>query len=178
MLLFIVLKSTAVLGAAWLMTVLLRRRSAAGRHMVWTAAFAALLALPLLSVSLPVLSVPVGNLATSPGFLFQTSVSAGEQTVKGSSSRTSVARDAVPKTVDWRMWMMLIWAAGALAACAPMAAGWVAVWRLRRRARPFSDPDLCQAMLRSLGIRHPVEVLEAEAGCMPMTFGIVRSAVF
>src|SRR5437773_12294328 len=46
------LKSTWVLGAAWLVTLALRWRSAAARHLVWTAAAAALLALPLLSVSL------------------------------------------------------------------------------------------------------------------------------
>ena len=41
------LKSTLVLGAAWLITYLLRGRSAAARHTVWTAAAAALVALPL-----------------------------------------------------------------------------------------------------------------------------------
>src|SRR5580704_2241027 len=52
------LKGTAVLCAAYLAAFALRHRSAAARHMVWTAAFAALLALPLLSVSLPSLRVP------------------------------------------------------------------------------------------------------------------------
>src|ERR1035441_2448456 len=47
------LKSTLVLGAAWLMAYVLRGRSAAARHMVWTASAAALVALPFLSVGLP-----------------------------------------------------------------------------------------------------------------------------
>src|SRR5205085_587439 len=34
------LKSTLVLGAAWLITVLLRKRSAAARHVVWAAGIA------------------------------------------------------------------------------------------------------------------------------------------
>src|SRR5580692_4848602 len=51
-------KGTAVLCAAYLAAFALRHRSAAARHLVWTAAFAALLALPLLSVSLPSLRIP------------------------------------------------------------------------------------------------------------------------
>src|SRR5580692_9487315 len=52
------LKGTAVLCAAYLAAFALRHRSAAARHLVWTAAFAALLALPLLSVSLPSWRIP------------------------------------------------------------------------------------------------------------------------
>jgi len=55
------LKSTLVLGVAWIISTLLRRRSAAARHLVWTASAAALLALPLLSLMLPALRVRVAN---------------------------------------------------------------------------------------------------------------------
>src|SRR6476646_595180 len=55
----VALKSTIVLGAAWIVAFLLRSRSAAARHLVWTAAAAAVLALPLLSVSLPGIQLPV-----------------------------------------------------------------------------------------------------------------------
>src|SRR5580658_9736763 len=51
-------KGTAVLCAAYVAAFALRHRSAAARHLVWTAAFAALLALPLLSISLPSLRIP------------------------------------------------------------------------------------------------------------------------
>src|ERR1035441_7222186 len=55
------LKSTLVLGVAWLIAWLLRGRTAGARHMVWTAAAAALVALPLLTVALPALRVRVAN---------------------------------------------------------------------------------------------------------------------
>ena len=42
------LKGTVVLGAAWLVAFALRGRSAAARHLVWTAAAAAVLAIPFL----------------------------------------------------------------------------------------------------------------------------------
>src|SRR3954466_7982339 len=53
-------KSTVVLGVAWIAAFLLRGRSAAARHLVWTAASAAVLALPFLSASLPVIPLPGG----------------------------------------------------------------------------------------------------------------------
>ncbi len=61
----VALKSTAVLAAAWLITLFLRKRSAAARHLVWTAAAVAVLTLPILTVSLPALRLPISNATTS-----------------------------------------------------------------------------------------------------------------
>ena len=67
------LKSTLVLGAAWIITYLLRGRTAAARHMVWTAAAAALVALPLLTVALPGVRLRMANavLPADTGLVFQ-----------------------------------------------------------------------------------------------------------
>src|SRR3981081_190404 len=70
------LKSTVVLGVAWLSSFLLRGRSAAARHLVWTAASAAILALPFLSVSLPALPVAASALVPDVGVLFRTTATA------------------------------------------------------------------------------------------------------
>src|SRR5580698_4407024 len=71
-------KSAVVLAAAWVAALLLRKHSAATRHLVWTAAFAAILALPFLSAALPALRVPFsGVILLSPaGAQFQTTVQA------------------------------------------------------------------------------------------------------
>src|ERR1035438_3813363 len=68
------LKSTLVLGVAWLIVWLLRGRTAGARHMVWTASAAALVALPLLTVALPALRVRVANavLPADVGLVFRT----------------------------------------------------------------------------------------------------------
>src|SRR6185369_10821120 len=74
----VALKSTVVLGAAWLAAFLLRGRSAAARHLVWTAAASAVLALPVLSVSLPVLRVPIADvLFPEATVTFQTTAEIG-----------------------------------------------------------------------------------------------------
>ncbi|MGH7591806.1 MAG: hypothetical protein ACREL2_10245, partial [Gemmatimonadales bacterium] len=49
----VALKVTIVLGAAGLVTALLRGASAAARHLVWSGALATALLIPLLSLSLP-----------------------------------------------------------------------------------------------------------------------------
>jgi TonB family protein len=175
----VALKSTVVLGGAWLAAWALRGRSAALRHLVWTAAAAAVLALPFLSASLPALRVPASGalLRFDPAVVFRVATSAA---VEPSSLPSATARRAIhaARYHDWRIWLMLLWAAGAAAAFARMSAAFVAMWRVQRTARPFPDDGLARALAESLGIRHPVRVLESRPGSMPMTFGLLRPAVF
>src|SRR5690242_13438855 len=116
------LKSTAVLGVAWLFTVLLRGRSAAARHLVWTAAAAAVLALPFLSVSLPALPVRTASaLIADAGVLFRATATAPtDSDIAQSPQRTSAPADSrsLPWRPDWRLSLMLLWAAGSVAAFA------------------------------------------------------------
>jgi TonB family protein len=175
----VALKSTVVLGAAWLAAWALRGRSAALRHLVWTAAAAAVLAMPFLSAGLPALRVPASGalLPFDPAVVFQVTSSAG---VEAPSLPSATARRAIhaPRYHDWRIWVMFLWAAGATAAFARMLAAFVAMWRVQRAARPFPDDGLARPLAESLGIRHPVRVLESRPGSMPMTFGLLRPAVF
>src|ERR1035441_8341248 len=176
------LKSTVVLGAAWLAAWTLRGRSAALRHLVWTATAAAVLALPFLSASLPALRVPASGalLSFDPAVVFQVTGSAAVEPPSSSLLPPATARRATnaPHYSDWRIWLMLLWAAGAAAAFAGMFAAFMAMWRIQRAARPFPDDGLAGSLAQSLGIRHPVPVLEGRPGSMPMTFGLLRPAVF
>ena len=177
------LKSTAVLGVAWLAASLFHRRSAAARHLIWTVAAAAVLALPFLSISLPALRVPAAAvlLPGSTSVLDHATASGLPDPGASSSAAQSNAAGSV-KTIasrpDWKKWLMLLWAAGVAAALARMLAGCAAMWRVRRSAKPFSDRGLCGALSKALGIRRPVDVLETERGGMPMTFGVLQPAIF
>lgn len=171
------LKSAAVLSGAWLVSVLLRKRSAAARHQVWTAAFAALLALPFLAVSLPPLhitgAIPIPNL------VFQATATATGQT--SSAEPVASAPHAPSKPVSRRpgmvFWMMLLWAAGTTAALLQTLVAAAAMGRIRRQALRAPDGEL-RPLTEALGLQHPVELLEAHSGSMPMTFGVMRPAVF
>src|SRR5437660_4613246 len=178
----VALKSTIVLGAAWMAAFLLRARSAAARHLVWTAAAAAVLALPFFSVSLPALRVPLGGaLLPEATVLFQTTAAMGaDRAGAQASQRPDALRPAQPAPwrPNWRLSLMLIWAVGAVAAFTQMLMACVGMWRVRRSAKPSPDRRLSTELARGLGILHGVEVLETSTGTMPMTFGIVRPAVF
>jgi len=170
------LKSTAILCVTWLAAVLLRRRSAAARHIVWTAGFAAVLALPLLSFSLPALHMPV----PAPGILFQATAPASAITPASpalAAGSAAAGSKAAPWHPDGRLALLLVWAAGASVAFAHMLLGWISMGRARRRAQPFGGSDLTP-WKTVLGIRHRVALLEAPRGSMPMTFGLFRPAVF
>jgi TonB family protein len=181
MLLSAALKSTFVLAAAWLLALTLRRHSAAARHLVWTAAAAALLALPLLSISLPALRVQSGALAAMvPTITFRTT-SVAAPAAFGRSKQpdgASQATSSAPHIVDLNLAIALLWATGTAFVLAHMLAAWMMMLRMRRTARPLDDSRLLDSLADALGIRRPVALLEVPSGGMPLTFGILHPAIF
>jgi TonB family protein len=179
------LKSSLVLGAAWLITYLLRGRSAAARHMVWTASAAALVALPLLTVVLPALRVRMANavLPADAGMVFRATgataggaVEAGGAAGRMSRAGRSGTTPAPSRGIDGKDALMLMWMAGIAGGFLQMLAALAMLWRTRRSARISPDQDAADTLACSLGIGHPVQVLEMPAG-MPMTFGVLRPTV-
>jgi TonB family protein len=176
----IAIKSTVLLAAAWLATLILRSRSAASRHVVWTACAATLLALPLLSISLPVLRLPAANaiLPGDPGLVFRTSATASAApSAPRTASPATQAAPARPVPTDWRTSVLLAWAAGATLVLALMLFACLSLRRLSRAARPHPDSAEAASLAHSLGIRGRVRLLETPGG-MPMTFGLFRPAIF
>jgi len=180
MLVSVALKSTVVLGAAWLLTHILRRRSAAARHLVWTAAAAALLALPVLSAIMPALPIQSRALrSVIPPLVFRVTAVA-----KGDSAATNrpLAATHAPSTpgTDWlpdyRFWLPLIWAAGTALGLSQMLMAAAMMRRLRRTStRP--DSPLFFALAHAFDIHDRVELIEAAEGAMPMNFGVLQPAV-
>lgn len=173
-------KSAAVLAAIWALTLLMRRSSAAARHLVWTAGFAALLALPLLSIAVPVLRVPVAGTLMATNVLFHTSVTASPVMPPSAGLRNSGAAADVASAEsrpNWLWTLLLLWAAGACVALAQMLLGWFAIRQVRRNANAFTSPTLA-ALQQELGIRDDVDLLESRRGTMPMTCGMLHPTVF
>jgi TonB family protein len=116
-----------------------------------------------------------------PGVVFQTTVvgdAPAAAAVRHGATRAAANAPVKPAPwrPDWRLWLMLFWAAGCTAAFAQMLAGWAIMRRARRTASPFRDADL-PALLTALGIHREVDVLETRAGRMPVSFGLFRPAV-
>src|ERR1700693_4594828 len=113
-------KSAVVLGIAWLIAFVLRRRSAAVRHLVWTAASVAVLALPFFSLCLPAFRIPsVASLAPGAAAFFEaTGTVTGDVVPPRVHPRSAaLATDRpVGKRLDWRLLLMSLWATGAAAA--------------------------------------------------------------
>ena len=169
------LKGSIVLMAAGLAARLLRRSSAAVRHLVWVAAFAGLLVLPLLTVSLPALPVTVAPGRVSSSVVFQALVLAPPATPAAALIAAAGPRTpgrSAPWRPDWRWPLLAFWLGGTLFALGHLLASWGALARARRKARVFSP-----AALGALGLRDPVAILETPKGSMPMAFGLVRPAV-
>ncbi len=158
-------KASMILAAAFAVSFALRRGSAALRHFVWTASFAALLVLPAAILLTPKWS-PVRQ-ASRPVQIPQTS--------------PPVVRSAVlPQPVEpaGKPVLPLLLLLGSLAAASRFLVGAVRTSRIVRRA---SDATHARAMLehlaQSLGIRRRVRALESAAAPMPMTWGVVRPVV-
>ncbi|HUQ90554.1 MAG TPA: TonB family protein [Bryobacteraceae bacterium] len=169
-------KSSVVLLLAWLVAYFLRNRSAAARHLIWTVAAGAVLALPVLSVSMPALRVSTPAVPLS----ISTVVTAGGSSAGARPSVSPLSGSTVASQpgIDWRTWLMWLWAAGTTAGLLKMLASCAVIWRVRIMARTSSDRELCKSLALSLDVRHSVDLLETEPGSMPMTFGILRPVIF
>jgi TonB family protein len=155
-------KGTLILAAAFVAAWLLRGRSAALRHLVWTAAVVALLALPLLSIGLPSFPVHAPAAILDPGLMFRVSTTATPASGSLALVGKPVAQRA-PAGFDVRPWLILIWAAGAAFGLVRMLVAWIALAWLRRSSRVLTHAG--------------VPVLDAGPGRMPMVMGIVRPAI-
>src|SRR5215475_11396660 len=104
------LKGTLLLGAAWAITNVSRRRSAAFRHSIWAAAILGTLALPLFSLLVPTWHSTVLGNAASVWKVGQTA------TVNGEVGKIPVtAVDAVlsaPAAGKWAELVLLAWVIG------------------------------------------------------------------
>src|SRR6185369_13504853 len=112
----VALKSTAVVLIAWTFAFLFRRRSAAIRHLAWTAAAAALLALPFLSLSLPTLPVS-GVLPAATTALFTVTSATGEG-ARSAAAPASAGTTTAPRRIDWPLLIALAWALGTIVSLA------------------------------------------------------------
>lgn len=206
-LLALALKATVVLGIASWVAFLLRRASAAARHLVWATAIVSTLLLPLppmllraweapfelVHVSLPPAlgsrSEPLRWAESEPGTL---PAGGGADAAVGRgtaiSAEGSMGEHTVPdprqggQDVPWPWvgWLLAAWAAGASILLLRLLVGWIRVHRLRQRAEPVRDRawrELLDSASHAVGLEQEVTLLQSPSADVPMTWGILRPVV-
>ncbi len=193
-------KATLLLATAGLVSFVLRRGSAAARHLVWTLALLSALALPALSIALPRWQLPIVTL-TAPATTV--SAPATEMSMRRPPAvrarRVADQTEPAPPTaaptadagaapagvfsipqVSWPAVLLLVWAMGAGAMLGRLGLGLLAVqWMSRRTERVTDAPwlPLARALATELGISPRIVFLRSGRAAMPMAWGILRPSV-
>jgi beta-lactamase regulating signal transducer with metallopeptidase domain len=194
-------KATAVLLLAAGASVLLRRSTAALRHLVWALACGGVLALPLASALLPSWRVAAWPKLDVP-VAFDAEQVAGPPLDRPVAERTAVrasptAPDVRPPnptpaptvdpaavrfqvTPDWTALVFPVWLSGVGVVLLLVAIGMARIAWLDRVTKPVQDESwllLVEDLSRELGLNRYVRLLQANAPAMPMTWGIRRPAI-
>lgn len=159
-------KGTVVLMTSFMAAALLWRASAAARHFLWTAAFGALLLLPVAIAVVPQWRVRPA---------VRTAVTDGARTAPAHRNGRTVEPNPVkPARFPW----LALWAVGFAMAGTRFAIGAVRARWILRGAKPadYAQP-LAEELERDLGIRGGVPVLETSGAPVPLTCGLRRPAI-
>lgn len=157
------IKATAILLAAFVAAMFLRRKSASLRYAVWIAAVAAVLALPVLSALLP--SWPIGKSAAPTAAIAP--ALAATPSLPSAPAQPQPSRLPLPAA---------IWAAGASIVVAQALAGIARAKWLTRHSRVLDIPEL-SLLARETGVRRPTRALISNRASMPLTFGLWRPVI-
>ncbi len=162
-------KSTLILLAAGLATLLLRRASASARRLVWVVAAVSLLALPLLSVALP--SLAISAFWTNPSWTAPASQPADTVITVHANAPPPGHSPQAPMP-----WLAIAWLAGAAAILGRWIIGWARMSWLAARARILERDEEMRELQSRIGVRS-VRFFESRRTVMPMTIGIARPAI-
>jgi len=159
----VLVRSAAILAAAWMLRRFLRGLSAKYRHSVLFAGFILLMLWPLLSAVLPVISVQVWPHSLSRGTITI------QQTIFSPKGRVAASHGV--------NWLVLLWAIGVLLAMAPLVVGHFRVWQTARRAALADSDGLLETLCNEMGIRRPPALLIFPGPVMPLTFGLLKPKI-
>jgi len=164
-----VLKTSLLLAAGWIASRLLGRASASLRHLVWVAALAAVLLLPLAERVTPRWRVGVPAAGGAERIATPAPVAAPS---------SPAPRVPSPLPAERRPAWFWLWAAGVVLVAVRWFAGVAGVVRLLRGAAPAAHTlDALDSARRLLALRRRVRVFESPRASVPMTWGVWRPVV-
>jgi len=167
----LLLKSTAVLALAMSMARLLRRASAASRHLVLLAAFILLLLLPLTKMAAPRwgLRIPLPRVETP---------ATGEASPSAGLSFSEKRSHWLALDLNWRSMAVAGWLAGIVLLLGYRVAGSLQFRAFQARSR-LVNSDRVISLARRIAGENPinVELRESDTAQSPLTWGIWRPAI-
>jgi len=187
----LLVKTTALLLVVTVATHLLRRRTAALRHLLWTFATVGLVAIPVLTrispFSLPILP------AAAPETAAPSSVASGVEPDAAATVRESRLDSPAPalatgadtpaaggRAIPWAALFAALWAVGAAVMLARLGVGLVTAAGIARRARELTDERwlaLADRCIRFLAVRAQVDIKVSDEVSMPFATGLVRPTI-
>jgi beta-lactamase regulating signal transducer with metallopeptidase domain len=194
-------KGSILIVAAWSMTRVFPRMSAALRHLIWASALGGLVLMPALVRVVPTLqsrfvpTIPVVTAiqtaqidgtpaAARPALPADTRMKASavgdERVVAPSTPAAPATRLVARRSIDLQRWFPIAWAVVAAALLLRMIFGRLRLAMLARDARVVDDGDwllLTQRLALRLDISRPVTLLRSDRACVPMTWGLVYPTV-
>jgi TonB family protein len=181
-----VVRGTLVLAAGFAASFAFGRASAAVRHLIWTAAFLALLALPVALDLGPKITLAAWPAVSGAHAVRATAAAVSPAASPAASpAETGRATQTLPisggrpgRGSDWRIATLALYLAGWLLVAARFLAGAIRTVRLVRQARPAPHAQaMADTVRRDLGIGRPVRALESPGAAVPMTWGSLRPVV-
>ena len=192
-----VVKASLVLGAAALMSLILRRASAALRHLVWTLALCSALFLPVVSLALPKWQLRLVTIASpAPAVETRTAAPAAEpaaaslaeaprlgragHTAGETAAPADVSRAPWLPRLSWQSALIGIWLLGAVAILGRIAVGLVAVRFVSRRTQLITDAawlPMAMDIAEEMGVSRRLRFLRSGRASMPVATGLFRPSV-
>ena len=168
-------KATAILAAAWLLTLAMRRRSAAARYFTWACALGAALTVPAISPLLPRWDLRVKGPAPAPAARAVLIARAAREALPDGDREVP---PAPPKPAA--AWPVVLWLAGAIMALMRVGIGhWLLALALRK-ARAVRAPEWIAARDAAgerIGLRRIVKLLRSGETDVPLTGGVFATSV-
>ena len=167
-------KSGAILLLALLVTRLLRKASAAQRHLIWLSAIVTLLLLPTTRLLTPKWHLEIAPLNRVEASAEAVSFQSPPIAVNQPGETLNKVHSPSWKTPDWSEVMLLGWLAGTLAVLGWRILGTCRLFLLYRASRPLRNKrvqTLADAVLHELEICRRIEIRLSDECCIPMTWG-------
>jgi TonB family protein len=175
--------SALLLFVAIALLPLLRRRSAALRHLVLAVAFVSAVASPVVGLIAPAWVLPVPLASALPEFvprLDMVAAPASEPAVAAGGDTAPAERRERSASIEWTRVIAGGWLAGVAISLSVLLCGLLRLAWLRRRATPLTDPawiEQATTVARAYGIPDPVALLETTHPSLLVTVGLFKPAL-